>query len=818
MKTKFILIISITAFCLFSNAGVQGQQQNGTNEKKGTVRGITIIIKGAANDAVILKAQSILQRILDERTAPMGGYSYKEHHFNKTIWLIQDRQLPADGFKIEKVSEDEIKVTGGGGPGILYGCGKLLRLAEISPDKIIFHDSPELDVPAKEDRGLYFAVHNYGVYQVAPAAFIERYIEELALWGINDIAVCFHKFHFNGIAAPETREYIDRLNLILKTAKSVGMKGTLLITANDGYSNSPKALRYKGEITRNWGTEVCVSTAEGMDLIKREFEEILKAIAPIDQVILWPYDSGGCGCDQCAPWGSHGLLHAAKELSSTFRKLLPNGKYYLSTWYFDYNCGDIGEWGSLFKKIESGELKYIDGILADGAYVNDYFPHQVIEHHIDKPVISFLDISMPNGNPWGGFGSNPIPKHIQKQWDISKNSIIGGVPYSEGIYEDVNKVLWAQLCWKPDRSTTDILKEYVRYEFSVEYADKITSAIEALEPARWWNGNNFGESVKVWEQLSYYDRCLNWYSRNSWRWRQILLRAKIDAELAISNEEPTAETGRAYDELFRISHLDDRAFQYIRPYDVVPDIEKGGHTLKNFQRGKGISDFCTYNSLGKTDKPENNDGWEYLFNGKNLDGWKQLGGCAKFEVINGEIVGTTVPNTLNSFLVTEKEYSDFVLELELMDMQEMNSGIQIRSESRPDYQKGVVHGYQCEVDPSARAWSGGIFDESRRNWLYKLELNPAAKTAFKKGEWNKFRIECIGNSIRTWVNDIPAAHIIDGMTPKGFIALQVHQILNKESEGWQIKWKNIRIKTENIVPSPPDDIYILDLTKKHEPH
>ncbi len=207
-----------------------------------------------------------------------------------------------------------------------------------------------------------------------------------------------------------------------------------------------------------------------------------------------------------------------------------------------------------------------------------------------------------------------------------------------------------------------------------------------------------------------------------------------------------------------------------------------------------------------------NAGWTTLFNGKNLTGWKQLNGQARYEVKDGMIIGTTVANTPNSFLVTEKNYSDFVFEVDLLLTENMNSGIQFRSESKPDYQNGRVHGYQCEVDPSSRAWSGGIYDEARRGWLYTGELNPKAQPAFKMGEWNHYKIECIGNSLRTWLNDAPVAWVIDDMTPTGFLALQVHSIgNNKENEGRQIKWKNIRIKTDNLKPESFDDIYVVDL-------
>lgn len=190
--------------------------------------------------------------------------------------------------------------------------------------------------------------------------------------------------------------------------------------------------------------------------------------------------------------------------------------------------------------------------------------------------------------------------------------------------------------------------------------------------------------------------------------------------------------------------------------------------------------------------------WESLFNGKNLKGWKKLNGTAEYVVKDGAIVGTSKLNTPNTFLATEKNYGDFILELEYKVDNALNSGIQFRSNSLKEYDKGRVHGYQCEIDPSPRAWSAGVYDEARRGWLYGLDKNPAAKTAFKANEWNKVRIETVGSSIRTWLNDIPCANLLDNMTATGFIALQVHAIGNPDQVGKTIQWKNIRICTENL--------------------
>ncbi len=193
-------------------------------------------------------------------------------------------------------------------------------------------------------------------------------------------------------------------------------------------------------------------------------------------------------------------------------------------------------------------------------------------------------------------------------------------------------------------------------------------------------------------------------------------------------------------------------------------------------------------------------GWTPLFNGVNLDGWKQLGGKSTYEVVNGAIMGTVVAKTGNSFLATEKNYRDFILELDVMiEDTANNSGIQVRSQYDPagNNGNGKVYGKQCEIDPKARAWTGGIYDEGRRGWIYPLSLNPPARTAFKVGEYNRFRIECIGNETRTWVNGQPVSFVVDTLDSEGLIALQVHSGI----EGKKVFFKNIRIRTENLKPA-----------------
>jgi hypothetical protein len=207
-------------------------------------------------------------------------------------------------------------------------------------------------------------------------------------------------------------------------------------------------------------------------------------------------------------------------------------------------------------------------------------------------------------------------------------------------------------------------------------------------------------------------------------------------------------------------------------------------------------------------------GWRSLFNGEDLTGWKQLNGAHIFEAKDGAIVGTTVPGEPNGFLVTEEEFGDFILEFEVRsDVLMNNSGVQFRSLSRDDYLEGRVHGYQAEIDTKPPKWSGSIYDEARRGWLVTTDINPESKRAFVNNQWNRYRIEAIGTTNRVWVNGIPTANMEDNLTTRGFIGLQLHA--NRpdiDPEGArQIRWRNIRIRTTDLQPSPFDDLFVTNL-------
>ncbi|UCG57114.1 MAG: DUF1080 domain-containing protein [Phycisphaerales bacterium] len=201
--------------------------------------------------------------------------------------------------------------------------------------------------------------------------------------------------------------------------------------------------------------------------------------------------------------------------------------------------------------------------------------------------------------------------------------------------------------------------------------------------------------------------------------------------------------------------------------------------------------------------------WQKLFDGRTLDGWEVKGGRAKYHVEDGAIVGTTVAGSPNTFLCTKKQYGDFILEFEVKDDPVLNSGVQIRSHA---YEKdtelvvlrrgtkrnvvrkaGHVYGYQVEISSERSGSSGGIWDEARKAmWLYNVSEDTDARKAFKDNKWNKFRIVCFGDWIRTWINEVPCTDLRDPTDQIGFIGLQVHSFRGDKPA--QVRWRNIRIK------------------------
>ena len=184
--------------------------------------------------------------------------------------------------------------------------------------------------------------------------------------------------------------------------------------------------------------------------------------------------------------------------------------------------------------------------------------------------------------------------------------------------------------------------------------------------------------------------------------------------------------------------------------------------------------------------------WMDLIDSDTLDGWTQVNGDAPYEIADGIIRGTNVLESPNSFLASDKTFSDFILEFESRSMGDANSGVQFRTDLAPGTWSGVV-GYQLDIDPSERRWTGGIYHEGVHVWRHAMARNPECQAAYQHEAWNTYRIEASGSVIATWVNGVPCAHMVGEHHADGFIALQVHAIGEEKSLGSFTEWRDMRI-------------------------
>jgi hypothetical protein len=143
-------------------------------------------------------------------------------------------------------------------------------------------------------------------------------------------------------------------------------------------------------------------------------------------------------------------------------------------------------------------------------------------------------------------------------------------------------------------------------------------------------------------------------------------------------------------------------------------------------------------------------------------------------------------------LCTKRDYGDFELRFEVKVDAALNSGVQVRSHSLPEYQTGRVHGYQVEI--AVGGYSGGIYDEARRaKFLNAEDATDKIKNLVKDNQWARYRVVCQGDHIQTWVNDVKVTDLRDDMTRSGFIGLQVHSVGNR-TEPLFVRWRNLRLR------------------------
>lgn len=448
-----------------------------------------------------------------------------------TVVLRVDPALAAaESYRISR-ENGGFAVTGSDSLGLYYGVGRLLHTA-VYTEKDFIPDPPQETVtPHCTFRAIYFSVHNYNWYHLAPTEDLVSYLEDMLLWGFNAIHCIVPVMNIYEIGDGIFKDGVARARRLYTLARKVGLKTSFGVNPNQGVLGSPHEFDADETVVR-WkaGRNLCPSKPGAVEHLRTIWRAKLEEFRDIglDFIHTWPYDEGGCSCEKCRPWGSNKYLDVSLAFYAEAKRYYPEAKLIASTWCFDTQPVGASEYAGLYARL-STDLSLLDYIMVDSH--GDY-PAYVLEHDVVKPVVNFPEISMWGLYPWGGFGANPLPKRFQRIWDSSKHVLAGGMPYSEGLYEDILKIQCVGYYFSPDRHYTDILAEYISYEYGREVVPEVLALMELIEEnhARVEGGEapDLAVAERALTLAEQVNAAIPEARRVAWRWRILYLRAVLD--------------------------------------------------------------------------------------------------------------------------------------------------------------------------------------------------------------------------------------------------------------------------------------------------
>ena len=500
-----------------------------------------------------------LTRCLRQRRLPTTQQKKRAAAF---VQLRLDPTLPTpDEFTISSTpaahqqNPRTITLTSNTLPGLYAAIGTWIRT----------HAQPinHASAPQTPSRSIYFATHFDIIYVSQSLPQWRRHLQDLMAWGMNALWIYldFRDYHYPWSRAarnhPRERRQWNRLSALLQLARSMGLRIGLGSPINAAFRSqvtpdcqATPMPRFTGDLTK---TEICPSTPKGRRLIHTNFKRFFQQFSFIDYLGFGCLDPGGCGCEKCTPWVGRTYLTLALELAQAAQAAIPNVKVLLTDTY-----AQPQDHAAILQILRQPKSKPIAGLMTFWDHLSRPFPvyhRPTAQKHLarisaalptHKELWLFPDLSMTfaqrkNGHTvfdWGQTAANPLPARF---CDLMKFSdrIQGVMPYSEGIFDDFNKVAILMSTWNPDVTKHQVIQAYRRAYFPTLDASLFKDIIIALEKNRAHLPQNHF-ALQTYPLIQQAEKQLPPRQRNSWRWRLLKERAFIDTQIVRAAQSPRA--------------------------------------------------------------------------------------------------------------------------------------------------------------------------------------------------------------------------------------------------------------------------------------
>jgi hypothetical protein len=546
------LLLGLTFFLVFGC--VQDKSKETiiiTAEKQGAAK--LAVVLGIKPSAAEKRVTELLADRIKDRTGLALASSSDNAEYRLVIGTVTTNEkiknfaakhkdidsLGADGYYISvNPSESELYVIGQSESGVVAGVGKLMREMRYEQGKLEVPALQISETPQMPNRGMYLWARRH--YFDNPDQ-LDKYIEELALWGCNGISFWFEMAMFNsfqdttGIQGESgdysnhyyidgkkylPQEWITKYQRFYNTARRIGMKTGLLMVANDAYISSPKEMRIEPIIgAAEWS--MCPSKPGSVEQMLDWQEEVFMALSPIDIFNIFPADPGGCSCDDCTPWPTQGLWKVAKPLAERIHKISPKTEIWVDTWHLNHPTFGGKDWKNLVDTLSNEKPEWFSGFevglapnhgfAAMSATERDYY------NKASQPLMVFPDISMW-GNHEGMLVNKEYWKTLQSELnDYDPNLMKGGWPYTERWNTDIANVVFLSWFVNSKKNVDTVLDEYASFYFGPD-AKNGRELLELLDDSN----KNPQRKQKIRETLAKLESTVPAWVKRDWRWKEIV--------------------------------------------------------------------------------------------------------------------------------------------------------------------------------------------------------------------------------------------------------------------------------------------------------